>query len=281
MVTGNWKIKKRFWVLLLLFTSYQSPVTGSLLHAASWNELKGDHFIVYYEKDEAFAKQVVHSAETYYGRIADDLGYPRYSNFWQWDNRVKIYIYGTVEAFRKGTGEAEWSHGVAMYSKKEIRTYQSSDGFLDGILPHEITHLIFRDFVGLTGRVPIWIDEGVAQWEEPAKRALAIKVARWLIHTDKDLLLQDLTAKDPRAETDPEVVQHYYMQAISLVDYLIRKAGGKTFTEFCRALRDGKSLEEALRTTYRIETQWDLQEQWKKDVMGQPVTDELEVYART
>jgi hypothetical protein len=248
--------------------------------AAAWQELKGDHFIVYYEGEESFAKDVVNHAETYYTRIADELGYPRYSNFWSWENRAKIYVYLTEKAYHEATGEAEWSHGVAVYSKKEIHTFQKSEGFLDGILPHEITHLIFRDFIGFRAAAPIWIDEGVAQWEEPAKRAIARKVARWLIHTDKDMAVQDLTAADPAKMQDADQVTYFYMQSVSLVDFLIRSYGASSFTDFCRSLRDGKPFEESLRSSFKIENQWELQEKWRKEVMGEPVPEDIEVYIR-
>jgi hypothetical protein len=248
--------------------------------AADWQELKGDHFIVYYEGEEAFARQVMTNAESYYTRIADELGYPRYSDFWSWDNRAKVYIYPSAKLYREATGEADWSHGVAVYSKKEIHTFQESEGFLDGILPHEITHLIFRDFIGFRAQAPVWIDEGVAQWEEPAKRAIARKVARWLIHTDKDMALQDLTAADPHKMKDTDQVQYFYMQSVSLVDFLIRTYGAGAFTDFCRALRDGKGFDEALQSSFKVQNQWELQEKWRKEVMGEPVPDDIEVYIR-
>ena len=62
-------------------------------YAVEWKELSSDHFIIYYSGDRKFAKGVADKAEYYYRRIAADLGYPRYSNFWTWDNRAKIYIY--------------------------------------------------------------------------------------------------------------------------------------------------------------------------------------------
>jgi hypothetical protein len=247
---------------------------------ADWKELKGDHFIVYYLADESFAKQVAHDAEIYYNRIADELGYPRYSNFWQWENRAKVYIHDTAENFRKATGEPDWSHGVAMYSKKEIHSFTASEGFLDGILPHEIAHLIFRDFVGYKGvEVPIWLDEGVAQWEEPQKRQMAKRVSKWLIHFGKDMAVQDLTATDVRSLKDQEKVDFFYMQSVSIVDFLITKYGARSFTDFCRALRDGKSFNEALRGSFvAIENLAELDLAWRRYVHEDPVP-ELEYYS--
>lgn len=261
-----------FWVFLML-----PPAADA---HADWKEIKGDHFIVYYLADEPFAKQVAHNSEIYYNQIADDLGYPRYSNFWQWDKRAKVYIHETAESFRKATGEAEWSHGVAIYLKKEIHSFTASEGFLDGILPHEITHLIFRDFVGYKDvEVPIWLDEGVAQWEEPKKRQVAKQTAKWLIHHGKDLPVQDLTTTNVRALTDGERVTFYYMQSVSIVDFLITKFGARAFTDFCRALRDGKNFDEALKSSFgSIGNLAELDIAWRKYVQEDPVP-ELEYYS--
>ena len=47
-----------------------------------------------------------------------------------------------------------------------------------------------------------------------------------------------------------EVVKTFYIEAVSLVGFLIEHYGASSFTDFCRQLRDGKSLEEALKFTY-------------------------------
>jgi len=253
------------FINFITFLTLFVPASG---FATDWQEEKGDHFIIYYQKDEPLIKEIKHKAEQYYTQIADDLGYARYSNFWQWERRAKIYVYPSLEEFQSQTGEKGWSHGLAVYSKREIYTYSAHEGFLDGILPHEITHLIFRDFVGLEGQVPVWLDEGIAQWEEPEKRKLARKVARWLVQHDKDYHLQDLTATDVRKLTDQMQVNYFYMQSVSVVDYLIRNFGGQRFTQFCRELRDGKKFNDALQAVYpSIESIYVLDMRWRDDVM--------------
>ena len=254
---------RRFWIPafagMTLFIS--APAC-----AESWQELKGDHFIVYYLSNEPFAKQVARRSEFYYNQIASDLGYARYSNFWQWDDRCKVYLYPSEEEFQRITGQPAWSHGMAQYEKREIHSYDESEEFSDSILPHEIAHLVFRDFVGLEGKVPVWIDEGVAQWCEPKKREVARRLSRYLISTDKDWHVQDLTATDPsKLETEAQV-HAFYMQSVSLVDFLVRSFGGQAFTQFCREVRDGKSFEEALHSAYpnKIENIQELDQQWRK-----------------
>ena len=252
----------KFAALVLAFICLL-PSAG---YAQEWQQEKGDHFIVYYASDPNFAKKTVRQAEVYYGHIADEIGYPRYSNFWTWDNRVKIYLYPDEAAFHKGTDSPEWMKGVASYKQKAISTFAGCANFIDGILPHETTHLIFRDFVGFKGAVPLWIDEGIAQWEEPQKRALARKVARALVQKGMDRPLAELTRMDVRHERDEDTVRDFYMQAVSLVDYLVKTYGPQSFTEFCRELRDGKDFEDALRAAYPgvIETVNDLDTKWRE-----------------
>ena len=62
-------------------------------NAGDWLEKKSEHFVVYFNQDENFAQAVLDGAEKDYRNIAYDLGYARYSEFWTWDKRVKIYIY--------------------------------------------------------------------------------------------------------------------------------------------------------------------------------------------
>ncbi len=258
--------------LVLLTTKFVLVATTSLFlglttcYAVEWKEAKGDHFIVFYVSEGAQPKEAIRKAEFYYNRIAEDLGYARYSNFWQWDKRVKIYIHPSKEAFQKATGQPDWSHGMASYLDKSIHTIQDNENFLDAILPHEITHLIFRDFVGLRARVPLWMDEGVAQWEEDAKRAEALKVMPDLAARGDVFTLETLMMLDIRRETDTRRVALFYTQAISLVDFLITTYGPSSFTEFCRGLRDGKSLVDAMRAAYpnSLSSIDEMEDRWRK-----------------
>jgi len=219
-------------------------------HAEEWKELKGEHFEVFYLEDAAFAQEVLTRAEQYYQKIASDLGYSRYDNFWQWENRAKIYIYRNQAEFLKATGKKEWIHGTAFYDKREIVSYKWGQGFLDLLLPHELCHLIFRDFVGFKGEIPLWLDEGVAQWEEAPKRKWALVAVRDLIARKQYVPLRELTQISSGNDLDPVLSAKLYAQSVSLVGYLIEKYGPSMFILFCQQLRDGKSMDAALSFSY-------------------------------
>ncbi|OPX28001.1 MAG: hypothetical protein B1H08_06725 [Candidatus Omnitrophica bacterium 4484_171] len=251
-------------------------------------EIKGKHFIVYYYAgSEGFANEVLTKAEEYYVSIAKDLGYERYSEFWLWDKRVKIYIYPDHESYLKASSMPYWSHGMADYRNKVIMSYLRGKGFITSILPHEMTHLMFRDFVGFTGEIPLWLDEGVAQWEEKAKRNMnyIIKDAfrKKIVLSLHDMMKMDIRnikgddkiyvryTKDGDTPlilvlTGKNLINLYYVEAVSLVGFLIKKYGSKKFTSFCRELRYGKSVEAALRAVYSsyFTTLDGLEKEWKK-----------------
>ena len=256
---------------------------GSFVYAQEWQEVKGDHFIVFHGKDyKDFAEQVSRKAEEYYKSISSDLGYVRYSGFWKWENRVKIYIYPDHASYIKASGRPEWSRGVADYYKKHILSYLWSENFLEVLLAHELAHLIFRDFVGFKGEVPLWLDEGVAQWEEKKYREARKRTIREAANKSDIFSLKDLMTIDTRKiQSNDNVkvrgidgkyrsfkgevfVQSYYLQAFSLVGFLIEKHHADKFVIFCRQLRDGKSIAQTIQYVYptQMRTLDEMEKQW-------------------
>ncbi|MDD5225859.1 MAG: peptidase MA family metallohydrolase [Candidatus Omnitrophica bacterium] len=239
-------------------------------YAEEWKDLKGEHFVVFYRENPVFAQEVLTRAERYYQGIASDLGYSRSDNFWQWENRAKIYIYRNQAEFLAATGKKPWIHGTAFYDKREIVSYKWDQGFLDVLLPHELCHLIFRDFVGFKGEVPLWLDEGVAQWEETRRRKQALEVVRVLIARKEYIPLKELTRIDSNSDKDPVLSSKLYAQAATLVGYLIETYGPSKFALFCRQLRDGQNMDAALSFVYTdsINNTDELEKKWSQHYGG-------------
>lgn len=212
----------------------------------AWDTVKSQHFLVMHVADEAFATKVSDAAEGYYQTIAEDLGYSRKAGFWLWENRAHILIYPTVEAFRIANNAPAWAGGRASVKLHEIAGCRTSgDGFVATVLPHEMAHLILGEFVG-NDRLPQWVNEGFAQWEQSGRKAGPPPGGA----TTPWFTLAQLTAMDVRQETDPTRVQRFYLQSVSLVGFMISTYGGDRFGRFCRELRDGRSLSDALAFAY-------------------------------
>ncbi len=287
-----------FFVLLFL-------LIHNFSYGQNWQEIKSGHFILFYIpvsrvvnsgessgniiEPENFCKDVLHKAELYYERIAEDLGYQRSSEFWTWDKRVKIYIYPDQSGFIKASGHPDWASGIADYNTKTIMSYLGNKDFAQTVLPHEIAHLIFRDFVGFKGTIPLWLDEGVAQWAEIEKRQRVRKLIKEMFRNDGLLTIEDMMKLEIRNIKDnskvyirstrsrnkekgvlfltgDNLISAYYVQAVSLVGFLIEKFGKVGFTSFCRALRDGEGVEASLVTVYspHIRNLTDFDDQWRK-----------------
>jgi len=234
-----------------------------------WNTEKSTHFIVYYKNaPEDFIKQTIDKSEDYYNKIADNLGFIRF-NFWLWDERAKIYIYDDLADYQSATGEPNWSYGSSMANAKTkiIRAFPHAQRFFENILPHEMGHIIFREFVGFKNpAIPIWLDEGVASYQEESRLLTANKVIKKALGENKFYNLQELANTNPHLMLDTESVNLFYAESLSLVDYLIREFGRDKFVLFCQNLRDKNNMDRAIASSYSFANTQELDQSWQKYV---------------
>ena len=228
-----------------------------------WKEYRSFHFIIFYkDAPQDFIKSVEQTAETYYQEITRNLGFTRYQS-WSWDKRAKIFIYRDAEDYIQSSQQAGWSHGAAAAFEKEIRTFPAAYGFFDSVLPHELGHIIFREFIGTNPYVPVWFDEGVAMFQEKAKRWGANKEVKKAMEENQFIPLKELSTVRLYNNSEKDFVDLFYAEAASVVFYLITELGEFKFADFCRELKEGKRFESALTATYmRFKDLDDLNTAW-------------------
>ncbi|MFH1198884.1 MAG: peptidase MA family metallohydrolase [Candidatus Omnitrophota bacterium] len=235
-----------------------------------WKEYKSDHFIVHYKNaSEDFIQQVASSSEQYYNNISDDLGFRRF-NFWLWDNRANIYIYDNAADYQAVSGMPSWSAGASLPQSKAIYSYPNAQGFLDTVLPHEMGHIIFREFVGINNyAIPLWLEEGVASYQMKTKYSGASQSLQEAIKSGTFMPLDQLSAVDIRTSSDEKKVRLFYNEAYSAVDYMIQRFGRDKFVTFCQNLRDNKDLNRAIASVYSFEGLKDLSAAWKQAILNE------------
>ena len=230
-----------------------------------WQTQKSQHFIVYYqEAPNGYINDLINKAEEYYNSIVDDLGYRRF-DFWSWDNRAKIYMYKDDASYHSDSERAAWSGATVNVRKRTIKTFVGQPGFFDSVLPHEMTHIIFREFIGEKVNLPLWMDEGVACSQEKSTLNERLKVARNLISQSIYIDLNKLTEIKGTTLVVPQV---FYAEAASSAVFLLDKYGKDKFLEFSRALRDGVNWREALNNTYGFRDLHDMEAKWKEFFTG-------------
>jgi len=248
------------WLILVL-----SWNTVFAEDAEKWKEFKRRHFIIYYkEAPLSYVETVEETAEQYYREIAENLGFMRYKG-WSWDNRATIYIYDNQDDYIETGKQAGWSHGVASPRDKVIRTFPTAHGFFDSTLPHELGHIIFREFIGFKAKIPAWFEEGVAMYQEKAKRWGAHDAVRKAIQEERFKSLNELSITSLRYRASRDLVNLFYAESASAVNFLITEYGRQRFVRFCRKLKEGGPFAWALDSVYvRFKDVDDLNKAWVK-----------------
>jgi hypothetical protein len=256
-------MKKYIFTLVILSLS----LFFVLADTDNWNTAKSTHFIVYYKNaSPEFIDKLIEKAEGYYDKIAEDLGFRRY-NFWLWDERAKIYIYNDSKDYQAQTKQPGWSSGCAITKEKIIHSFPYARGFFESILPHEMGHIIFREFVGFDNySIPLWLDEGVASYQEAFFRQQVNRIIRDAVNNNKLISLEKLSGINPQLTQDRELVDLFYAESINVIHFLINEFGRDNFILFCQHLRDKKDFEKALSSAYPFESIQELDRAWQKYV---------------
>lgn len=251
--------KAIFWVVFssIIFLSNHS-INAEI---GQWKVTKSSHFYIYYQKAfPEYIRRVAREAEANYGNITEYLGFNRF-DFWTWDNRCKIYLYENQRDYQSRTGVASWSRGNVNVIKKEISTYVWQEEFFEAILPHEMGHIIFREFVGFNkDAVPLWLDEGVACSQEKNIKE-RLRVAKFLVNLNLYIPLEDFSNINKVDLIMPFI---FYSEAASVADFMLERFGRETFVNFCRRLSNDNKIgwKEALLSTYKLKNLQELEEKW-------------------
>lgn len=241
-------------------------ITGvAFAQAEQWQLSKSAHFIVHYRKaDSGFIEQLMDVAEKCYNTIADELGFRRY-DFWLWDNRAHIYVYDDAGSYRSATGQPEWSVGSALPRDKVIQTFYRAEGFFEMVLPHEMGHIVFREFVGTNNpSVPLWLEEGVASYVGYLNQESVIAAMRRAMNDHSFMSLEALQRFNLSLAQDQEAIRAFYLESVSVVQYLVKSFGKDSFITFLQALRDKKNLNRALASAYPFASITELNDAWVK-----------------
>ena len=128
-----------------------------------------------------------------------------------------------------------------------------------GVAAHEATHiLVHRAGEGALGRVPSWLNEGLAEFGniqpgESYDRALAYAI--------RSNNLLPITGMDSQPGT-PEDVIIFYGQARSIVNFMIEEYGAEKMRELMATIKSGKNYRNAIPEVYGI-TPLELENQWR------------------
>jgi len=254
------------------------PVAESLADARYSDdtmERKSFHFIIRYHQEvtPSFLNRLVDQAEDCYNSISRDFHFFR-DDPWVWDNRAVIYVYKDRDAYLKATGMPEWSWAAAKPHQKEVHTFNGAWEVFRYALVHELTHLIFREYIGMYSDVPLCFDEGAAVYMERRNERDAIaRQVRSILKSDDRISLRELLqtgfsdlqtdVRSASGLSGQDYVKAFYLESFGLINFLLEKYDRFKFSTFARKMRDGLSFENAFFQAYRLLRTWDdVEKEW-------------------
>ncbi|MBU2573267.1 MAG: hypothetical protein KKH28_04235 [Elusimicrobia bacterium] len=204
------------------------------------------HFLIKaYSTETAVSYSVICEAD--YNRIMNDVGLYSFAPA----KPYNIVVYKDLAEFMSKTGQPKWSGGVAYGNA--ILIYESEGSA--AVLAHEMTHLIFNEFMGLANSGGLkWINEGLAVYEETQ--------ASWQSKADYSRRLSSLVAPNPipfsqminlapQGEKDA-VVERWYAQCGSVVAFMIKEGGTLGFSIFISRIKDGATVDAAAAEAFTV-----------------------------
>ena len=181
-----------------------------------FQQLYTPHFVVY-SLNRPLLDEIVQYVEQIYSAVITD------TNLYSFNlsERFPIYVYDDSKMYVECTKRPVWSGGFVM--SRKIYAFDSKN--LKNIIYHEVTHLIFNDFMaGKAEKISRWINEGLASYEEnkiPDLRKPVFNKSKRL-SADEFLTLDLSTASS-------EKVNIWYQQAESLIAYMLENYPGHNF----------------------------------------------------
>lgn len=180
-----------------------------------------------------------------YARIMQDLGLYSFVPA----HPYNVVVYRDAAEYHTKTSQPDWSGGATYGNALLLFESNSSSATAS----HEMTHLVFNDFMGLSQAAALrWLNEGVAVYEE--SRANQVSAA-YYSSTVKDSVASNPIPFSQMVNLAPQSesragVERWYAQVGSVAGFMIKQGGSFSFSLFLGRLRDGASVDKAIEDTY-------------------------------
>jgi len=253
---------KNFFIILNLFFAvnlFSSSFESIFPYSNSGSTF---HFSIF-SFDRNLTYKIENVIEKYYREIISDIGWGEYIFK---GRKIKIYVFKNKKQYLKYVKAPSWSGGEADIKNNCIYLYPHKD-FLKSTLPHELTHLVFRNV--FKKNIFIWLDEGMAVYEESKFSNLNINsknYKRWILR-NKKIPLRYLFENTPKHYSTSAYSTYWYICMASVIHYLIKIKGRWKFSRFLKNLEKYKNIDKAIAHTYPqydFENVEELESRWRK-----------------
>ena len=197
-----------------------------------WHIYKTDHFeIFYYPALEQHLERVASYAESAYQHISAELKHDL-------AEKVPLILFKTESEFQENHIGGEMPEGVLAFAEPErnrmvLPIDQPSDQLYQ-LITHELTHIFEFDIIprglGLVNQLPLWMDEGLADYMAGAWNPLDLMQVR-------DVAISDTVPKMSELESEPMSGRIPYSLGHATFEFIESRWGKDGLRQFLFSLR--------------------------------------------
>jgi Peptidase MA superfamily len=208
-----------------------------------WQTVSGDLVRVHwYKGDRAFGERALGIGERAVTETSKLLGVTE-------TKPIDFFIYADQGAFYDALGPGTRDN-VGGQANAEIRTLFAriepasiDDAWVENVVPHELTHLVFDTAVKNPYHFPPrWLNEGLAVYLSVGYDAGDRSAVQAAARTGGLVPLDGLVGQFPTSASGFSLA---YSESASAVDYLVRTKGRDTLVSLVRSYADGRTDDEA------------------------------------
>lgn len=208
-----------------------------------------EHFVVK-TRNAKLSKLMANQCELVLTRVSRSM-----LGMQEFPHSVQVYVWTDPKDYKANAQDApEWSGGSfslnvagGVTTRRVDLTQLDKAGkfstvMIDRVLPHELCHLVTREFFG-DANCPLFLNEGLAMLSEPKVDNDRLTLAGLALAGKERLPLESLLAcrRDNLGKVDV-----FYAEAYSFTDYLRTKLGQRQFKDFLDHVRDGCTVADAI-----------------------------------
>ena len=223
-----------------------------------------EHFIIRYRRSESLEGSKIRDyLREAHRTISQDFGhYPKY--------KVPVVLYDREEYEKLMGSVPHWS-GALYDGKIRIPVYETSSDITDQtttvnlrkLIHHELTHAFVLDLSRI--KCPVWLNEGLAQYEENKIQAINLNALTDAIRTKSLVTIDELMFEDISKTASTDKAFLFYLESFSLTSYLISHSRFYNMKELLIELGKGTTFLEAFEKAFG-RTFKDFTSEWQLDL---------------
>jgi hypothetical protein len=230
----------------------------------NWQTLTGsDLRLHWYGNDETFAQTMLDAGLEGLRRNKEQAGLTT-------DSPIDLYVYPNYDDMREAIlYEPSWTGGMAFpeYNIFIMGISETDSTWDQNTVIHELTHILVGHLTfSCLGDVPTWLNEGLAMYSEGSLSPDSQSQLDQAISTDTLLTVRSLNGGFSELSDKANLS---YSQSYSLVNFLIQTYGQEKLTSLLTALRDAKTIDNALLETYGFDSDG-LEDAWRQSIGAAP-----------